>query len=189
MRVFIAVEIDDGLREAAARAQEQLKSIGGVKWVEPQNLHLTLKFLGEIEEGAVSRLANELTRELAAMAPFRLGLDGAGVFPDERRPRVIWIGVEEGLEPLFALAQKVEGVCQALGFEAENRPFRGHLTLGRVREARLAAPADPSLQALAKERFGDQWVDHITMMQSTLTRSGPVYRPLHKLALGGARQK
>jgi RNA 2',3'-cyclic 3'-phosphodiesterase len=183
MRIFIAIEITDDLRRACAAAQEHLKAAAGVKWVEPANFHLTLKFLGETDQGTVSRLANELGALAATISPFGLEFAGAGTFPDERRPRVVWVGVRSGLDALFALAQRVEAVCQALGFEPETRAFSAHLTIGRIK---LPAPM-PALSAgikdLAQKEFGHMQVDHITVMGSTLMRSGPIYRPLHKLDL------
>jgi 2'-5' RNA ligase len=189
MRVFIAIEIENEIRERLARAQECLKAVGGVKWVEPKNLHLTLKFLGEVDQGMISRLANELRSAIAGLAGFTIGLGGAGAFPDERRPRVIWVGVEEGVEALFALAQKVEAVCQKLGFEPENRPFSAHLTLGRARGIISVSALESSLQELSGQTFGRQRVDHIAIVQSTLTKSGPIYRPLHRLPLQEQEKK
>jgi len=183
MRVFIAIEIDEEIRQRLAHAQEALKEIGGVKWVEPNNFHLTLKFLGETDQGRVSRLANELSGLAATTPGFSIGFGGAGVFPDEHRPRVIWVGVEQGLEALFDLAQKVEAICQGLGFEAENRPFSVHLTLGRAKGVVSAAALKASLEGLSGQTFGQQRVGRISLMESTLTRSGPIYRPLHRLNL------
>jgi len=199
MRVFVAIEIDEKVRQNLACAQERLKAclvpqnstpgpgreMAAVKWVEPKNFHMTLKFLGETETGVVSRLANELAGVAAGIPEFMLGFGGAGTFPDERRPRVVWIGIEEGLEQLFSLAQRVEEVCQTLGFEAENRPFSAHLTLGRARGSGPLPGLQAGLEALAGESLGRQRVDHVAVIQSTLTRSGPIYRTLHKLALRG----
>ncbi|NIM04719.1 MAG: RNA 2',3'-cyclic phosphodiesterase [Armatimonadetes bacterium] len=190
MRIFIAIEINEEIREKLAQAQQHLmKAVSGVKWVEAKNFHLTLKFLGETDQGMVSRLANQLGGVLASTCGFPLRFAGAGVFPNERRPRVIWVGVNEGVQPLFALAQKVEAVSQNLGFEAENRPFSGHLTLGRARGVISAAALKSSLEGLSGRNFGDQRVDHITIMQSTLTRAGPIYRPVHKLPLQAQEKK
>jgi len=202
MRVFIAVEIDEKVRQSLACAQERLKKAcllpqggaakpagqeaGAIKWVEPQNFHMTLKFLGETEAGMVSRLTNELGGVAAGVPEFVLGFSGAGTFPNERSPRVVWVGVEEGLEQLFGLAQRVEEVCQTLGFEAENRPFSAHLTLGRTRRTGPIPGLKAGLEGLAGESLGRQWVDHVAVIQSTLTRSGPIYRALHKLALRAA---
>ena len=186
MRVFIAVEINEEVRGRIAQAQQGLRAVGGIKWVEPENFHLTLKFLGEVELGLVSRLANDLGAVAASCAGFDMVFRGAGVFPNEHRPRVVWMGIEEGLKQLFALALKVEEVCQALGFAAEHRPFSAHLTLGRAREAGAMLPAlAAGLKALEGKSFGQTPVNYITIMESTLTRTGPIYRPLHKLQLKG----
>jgi 2'-5' RNA ligase len=190
MRIFIAIEINQEIRERLAQAQQHLmKAVSGVKWVEPDNFHLTLKFLGETDQGMVSRLANQLGGMLASTCGFPLGFGGAGVFPNERRPRVVWVGVSEGVQPLFALAQKVEAVCQNLGFEAENRPFSAHLTLGRARGVISGASLKSSLEGLSDRTFGGQRVDHLIIMQSTLTRAGPIYRPIHKLSLQAQEKK
>ena len=186
MRTFIAIEIEESIRAELAQAQAGLRPVEGIKWVEPQNFHLTLRFLGEVDQGTVSRLVNEIGIIAAATAHFILGFAGAGAFPNERRPRVVWIGLDRGLEPLFALAQRVEAACQALGFAAEERPFSAHLTLGRAKGVISALTLQASLEALSGRHFGEQEINHITIMESTLTRSGPIYRPVTKLALKGS---
>jgi len=183
MRVFVAIEITEELRRRFAGAQEKLRSAPGVKWVAPENFHLTLRFLGWTDPGVVSRLANELGAVAAATPAFIMSFAGGGAFPSLSSPRVVWLGVKEGMEQLFLLAQKAEGICQKLGFEAETRPFQGHLTLGRARRGVSLKELRPEIEALADENFGGQMVEHITIMESNLSRQGPTYKPLHKLAL------
>jgi 2'-5' RNA ligase len=184
MRVFVAIEINEELRRQFALAQEKLKCAPGVKWVAPENFHLTLRFLGWTEPGVVSRLANELAAVAAATPAFAMSFVGGGAFPSLSSPRVVWIGVKEGMDQLFGLAQKAEAIAQKLGFEAETRPFQGHLTLGRARRGVSLKELRPEIEALADEDFGRQTVEHITIMESILSRQGPTYKPLHKLVLG-----
>jgi len=183
MRVFVAIEIAEELRRQFALAQEKLKCAPGVKWVAPENFHLTLRFLGWTEPGVVSRLANELAAAASATPAFEMSFVGAGAFPSLSSPRVVWIGVKEGIAQLFGLAQKAEAIAQKLGFEAEIRPFQGHLTLGRARRGVSLKELKPEIEALAQEDFGRQMVEHITIMESILSRQGPTYKPLHKLVL------
>jgi 2'-5' RNA ligase len=184
MRVFVAIEIAEELRRQFALAQEKLKCAPGVKWVAPENFHLTLRFLGWTEPGIVSRLANEMGAVAAATPAFEMSFAGGGAFPSISSPRVVWIGVKEGMDQLFGLAQKAEAIAQKLGFEAETRPFQGHLTLGRARRGISLKELSPEIEAMANEDFGRQTVEHITIMESILSRSGPTYKPLHKLVLG-----
>ena len=186
MRVFVAVEIDDAVRGVLADAQATLKRVGGIKWVEPRNFHITLRFLGETDRGTVSRLVNRLGALAAGSPAFRLEFAGVGVFPNERRPRVVWAGITGGFEQLFALAQGTEAICQEIGFEPESKPFAAHLTLGRVKEALSGAELGASLAALADRQFGSQQVNQIIIMESTLTGAGPIYRPVGKLSLNNS---
>lgn len=183
MRVFVAVEIEDEIKERIAALQRALGRVDGVKWVEPKNLHLTLKFLGEIEPGLASRLANSLAGPAAEMPAFRIRLGGTGVFPDARRPRIVWVGLKEGFDELFALAQKVEAAAQELGFAAETRPFKAHLTMGRVRRPAAGKELLPALEGAEAADFGEQKVSGVSIIESNLTPSGPIYTVINKVNL------
>ena len=136
IRAFIAVELPPAVREAVEGVVRELRSgIGdGVRWVRPEGVHLTLKFLGDIDAGSVPAVSRAMAQCAASAAPFDLFLEGVGVFPNARRPRVIWIGLGGALEPLLALQHSIDRELEGLGFARERRPFTPHLTLGRVRD-------------------------------------------------------
>lgn len=195
LRLFVALDLPAGAKAALAATVGQLQSVipAGVRWVNPAGIHLTLKFLGDTEAGLVTPLLAAL-REMAAtgdMRPFPLHLDGLGVFPNPREPRVIYAGVGGDLDSLVKAQRRGEQAITQLGFPREKRPFRPHLTLGRVRDgvapavrrqigdtiARQAAALSPEYAWTARE---------IHLIRSVLTPSGAVYTTLGQAALGAA---
>ncbi len=182
MRAFIAVEISEAARTGVARLQEQLKTAGAdVNWVEPQNLHLTLKFLGEIEESRVPELTAALSTSLQT-PPFTFTLEGTGAFPRTEHPKVLWAGINEGKEPLIELAREVEAACGRCEFPPEERPFSPHLTIGRVRSPKGLNRLVQKLQAI-EFQGGKTRVRVIILFQSVLSPHGPAYTPLAELPL------
>lgn len=185
MRLFLAVALPEPLQQEIARATAPLRaSAPAVRWVRPDRLHLTMKFLGERPDDEAVRVANAARQAMADVPPLSASLHGAGAFPNFRRPRVVWLGMHpEG--PLAAIARRLDVALAPLGVERESRPFRAHVTLGRV------AGALPPLVAAALERDLRQvtstWllaVYDIALMQSTLGPGGPTYRVLDTLPLG-----
>ncbi len=184
IRCFVAIRLDPALRPAAARIQAELgRTRVAVKWVEPENLHLTLKFLGEVPARQTDRIVAVLEQACRGQAPFELELAGLGAFPGARAPRVVWIGVRDGLAALAALAGRVEDALVALGFEREARPFSAHLTLGRIREPERARPLGRALEAGGPAVLGRMAADAVWLMRSDLRPAGPVYTSLARLAL------
>jgi RNA 2',3'-cyclic 3'-phosphodiesterase len=186
VRTFLAIELDDAIRQRLAAVQERLRSqAGGVKWVEPANIHLTLKFLGEIEEDVAALVAEALAPVAAGIEPFEMRAAGIGSFPPHGAPRVVWVGIQETTGRLLELHRRVERELEALDIEREDRPFAAHVTLGRVKDR-----PDPrlrhALDARAAEDFGTQPVTHVTFFQSILSPAGPTYTALHRLKLGQA---
>jgi len=177
LRAFVALELDPKLAPGVVAVQEQLARDGWqrVKWVEPYNLHFTLKFLGEVSVNDLDRIVGSIERGMRSFPQFRVELAGIGAFPSVSRPRVIWIGVGQGKEELCALAESVRKE-----FPPEKQPFRPHLTIGRVKDAQ----AIPALKT-ADLKLGRFTVEKVSLMQSTLTRSGPVYTRLHQFPLAG----
>jgi len=183
LRTFFAIEIGDEARRAAAALVERLRADPGcaaVRWGRPEGFHVTLRFLGPTPEERVPALVEAVRRETAGGVPFALALGALGAFPDERRPRVVFVAVEPH-EPVAALATGVERGAVAAGFPPEQRPFHGHLTLGRVREqrrrVRLPAGARPE-----PVRFP---VGSVVLFRSEPSSAGSVYTPLAQIALGG----
>ena len=185
IRTFVAVCLDAELRSRISAIQERVKKLApNVKWVAPENLHVTLKFLGNVREDRVARAQaaiDEVAREFAA---FDLSVSGLGVFPSAMRPRVVWVGVEEGREQLVALAKAVEDRLVKAGFEKEEKPFKSHITIGRVKEGRPVGDLTDGLAGIDAGEIGRQRVDGVVVMESMLRPEGPEYTPLsvHKLA-------
>jgi 2'-5' RNA ligase len=179
IRAFVAVSIPSTILERIEETSSRLRELGlGARFSKIQSIHLTLKFLGEIEEGLVGRIGQALEESVRSTALFSLDVRGVGVFPNCRRPRVIWVGIEKEPE-LVKLQQRVEKGLQGLGFESEKRPFRPHLTLARLKSSRNVAELRQFL-ALEGEglRLGTFEVNSIHLYQSILRPSGAEYRRL-----------
>jgi len=178
MRCFIAVDVEEPkLLDAIAEAQRRLQSSGAdLKLVERENLHITLRFLGEIPP-SLAEAVGELIREMS-FKPFRVCFRGVGAFPNIHRPRVIWIGVSDGAEELKGLYAQVERGLLGLGLRGEDRPFTPHLTIARVRSGRNRDRLAMTLESLIDAEFGSLTVSHVRLKRSTLTPRGPIYTTL-----------
>lgn len=187
IRAFIAVPVGDEIRSAVQGVESDLKRIGAdVKWVKPDNVHLTLKFLGNIRPDDVGRLKAALEEALADQAGFEAKVAGLGTFPRGRgKPRVVWMGLEEGVDQLRYLAGRVDDACASLGFERETRPFAGHLTIGRSRRGGGRLPE--LAEAVAELVFNPLQlnVDRVNLVRSRLSPEGPTYTVLESFSLGG----
>jgi len=174
-RCFVAVDIDDqAVKAALLRAQKAILATGAdVKAVEEENIHITLKFLGEIPEEKTAQVAS-LVKGIA-FKPFTLDFRGVGVFPAPSRPSVVWAGVAGEASEMLAVFTELEKGLRALGFEPERRPFQPHVTLCRVRSGRNRAQLAEAIYAMEDEEFGPLRVEHIRLKKSVLTRNGPIY--------------
>jgi 2'-5' RNA ligase len=183
IRTFIAIELStDVLRRIGTlleRIQADVPS-GLVRWVRPEGIHLTLKFLGDVEQGRLETLAGALQAACTSHAPFSLSIGGMGVFPNPRRPRVVWIGVDEPTGALLRLQGDVERAITPLGFPTERRPFSPHLTLGRVKRGGSAAELEALGQyaTRARVRVGEMAVETVYLMRSDLGPAGARYTEL-----------
>ncbi len=146
-----------------------------MKWVKPENLHLTLKFLGETEESMIKKLDNSLQNISLKIQKFMIQLKQLGVFPNLYRPRIIWVGISTGQNGLADLAQSIENETSQLGFDKENREFKPHMTIGRVRTPRYIDKLVIKLDKYKEHFFGEQEVEKISLMQSILKPTGPEY--------------
>lgn len=192
MRLFIAVELKAALRRDAAAAGARLAAAlrrglpGGradVSWVRPDNLHLTLRFLGEIDEARALALADRFAEPFATK-PFEIELAGVGAFPPSGSPRVVWIGTTLGRETLTALAEQVDARLESWGFAREARPFQAHLTLGRCRQP-LGPRARDLLAGVITEPVGRSRVDRVVLFESRLSSGPATYIPRAVAPLGG----
>jgi 2'-5' RNA ligase len=181
IRSFIAIELDDATRRATAAAIRDLcEGPGGdrIRWARPETLHVTLRFLGDIDPARVPALTAALHAEVAAVPAFALTFGDLGAFPSPRRPQVVFFRVGPQ-QPLEVLASAVERAVVQAGFAAATRPFRPHLTLGRARRGKTAAVTVPVTPP------GDsRVVDEIVLFRSRLAHSGAIHTPLDRIALG-----
>lgn len=186
MRTFIAVELPQHVKAALEEVQKELKETGAdVRWVRPESIHLTLKFLGEIDEESVVRIRKVMEGVASAHRPFEVEVKGMGCFPNLKQPRVIWVGVLDRQKALASLQEGVEEAVGLLGFEREERPFRPHLTLGRVRTAKGRQALLERMGSMLGQEFGTFEVHSVILFKSDLHPSGARYTPLWEMALGG----
>lgn len=185
IRAFIALTLPPSITEAlAAVTQELVPQVpdGSVKWVEPERIHLTLRFLGNTPVEQLEPIAMALDRVAAANAPFSLSLDRLGCFPNERRPRVIWVGLTGEVDALQAVKAELDRALVSLDWEAEERRFHAHLTLGRVKRQHREIVL-PWGTAVVPESWQ---VEALQLIESQLRSSGPIYTIRHSGRLGGA---
>ncbi len=179
-RLFIAVELTPAARRYAAEAlrifQEGLPF--GVRWVRPEGVHLTLKFLGNVSNDAIPAIENGMSRAAEGICPFTVELQGAGCFPNSGRPRVLWLGLRGELERLITVQSRLEESLEALGVDREARRFRPHLTLGRVGGGLSEGQAErlqEALHAVGEMPPCELPVDGLSLMESVLGRERAVY--------------
>ncbi len=187
IRAFIAIDISEEVRAAIEDAQARLKRAHvGVKvsWTKVANIHITLQFLGYVEEVAVEKIKTALEIVSQNHSPFELDVRGAGAFPNDNRPRVLWVSCEDAHGKLQALAGEVQAAMQSLGFKPEHREFSAHLTLGRVKFPRPDAALTRALDSVKNEAFGTMRVEAMHLFESQLHPQGSVYSKLSSHKLG-----
>jgi 2'-5' RNA ligase len=189
LRTFVAVEIAEPVRRAAAKMVDQLRSASAdVTWVAPHNMHLTVKFLGDVGTEKIPQVCETVARAVAGVEPFDLEIRGLGAFPNAARPRTIWLGLGSGQQALAALAERIESALEKLGFAREDRAFHGHLTLGRVRRPSPAlAAVSQLLKDSADAEFGHTPIHEVVVFSSQLSPAGPTYEALARANLSGAK--
>jgi len=186
IRTFIAVDLAAGVKERLTALQEQLgRSGSGVKWTRAENLHLTLLFLGEVDELDVVAICRLVQQRARRHAPFALEVAGLGAFPNLRRPKVLWAGIAEGVADLCALHADLETGLLELGcYRREDREYTPHLTLGRLSHDDRADEWAPILTKHIDWRGGTSPVDEVLVMASEMRNGGPEYSVLGRGPLG-----
>jgi 2'-5' RNA ligase len=186
VRVFIAVNIPTAQKELAATVASALAaSQADVRWVKPEAMHLTLKFLGEIPRDDLAPLQEALGKALVGFPNFAIKIDGMGQFPLRGTPRVIWLGISEGAPQLAGLATLIDRTVVGLGFPAETRPWSAHLTLGRVNSPRHNEELQKMMGTATPPDFPPFPAREVILMRSQLQRSGPIYTRLAAWELAG----
>lgn len=187
IRAFLAVEPTTEIRKAIAALQLKLKGElrGGVSWVRPEGIHLTLKFFGNIAEADIPIVSSMVDEATAGMSPLVVEVRGLGVFPDLRRPRVIWVGTGGEVTKLIDLQTMLEqGFC-ARGFAGEDRPFRPHLTLARIKQPLSGRVLEKIITAGRHEKIGHFTASSLILFRSDLTPKGATYSKLVEFPLRG----
>jgi 2'-5' RNA ligase len=187
IRSFIAIDLPEATRQGLAAVQEHLKQSGaGVRWVKPGSIHLTLKFLGNIHPAQVEDIARAVAQTVGDEPPIALGAAGLGAFPSRRKPRVIWIGMEGEVQRLTRIQSRVENALEPLGFVREKKPFRPHLTIGRVKDRRRLQSLIDAMAELKIPEFDSFDVTEIILYKSDLRPTGAIYTKLHRTSLAAS---
>lgn len=183
MRTFIAIDLEAEIKKKLLALIQELEATrAAIRWVQPGGLHLTLKFLGEIDEAQAARVKAVLTAAAGHHAAFPLRLEGTGIFPGERNPRILWAGF--AAEPkLIALQTELEKALESEGFAREERAFSPHLTLGRVKGSERIKNAVAELAKHCQEPFGAMTVRKVALFESRLHPEGAEYRIVHEAGL------
>jgi len=184
LRCFIAIEIPETIKKSIADIIESLKKSGSdVKWVSDENIHITLQFLGETEEALIPDIKGALNKILATYSPFYIKIADVGCFPSGRRPRVIWVGMEES-KSVINLYNYIASEMVKLGYQKEERGFTPHVTIGRVKSNRNLGELLRRLDEFTVTDFPDFEVQNITLMKSELKPSGAKYYSLAEIPFG-----
>ncbi|MCI0681991.1 MAG: RNA 2',3'-cyclic phosphodiesterase [Gemmataceae bacterium] len=186
LRTFIAIELAKANRDRLVALQNTLaKSVAGVKWVEPENLHLTLLFLGEVDERELPALCGTVETVTQSLPAFSLTVAGAGCFPNPRRPHVFWAGITDGAGEVCALHDALEPPLLELGcYRREDRKYTPHVTLGRLKSNQAPAGLAVAMAKLETWQAGAALVREVHVMSSQLTPQGPTYTVLSRAKMG-----
>lgn len=178
MRTFIALEISDDVRAALAKTIRELaKSPAAVKWVAPESIHVTMKFLGWAEDDKIEKVKAAMAA-VKGTGTFTFEVKGLGSFPPEQKPRVVWAGITSGADRIVAVQAMLEDALSPLGFEREDRAFTPHLTLGRVKVPRGAETLVPLIDKNWNTNFGSCEATRISLFESRLSPHGSTYIPV-----------
>ncbi len=183
MRTFIAIELPDEIKKEIEQVQAPLKkSDAHVSWVKPKNIHVTLKFLGEVPEDKINEVFSATERAVKGTKKFTMSLKGTGAFPNVKRPRVIWVGAGSGEEELSRMAKEIEQEMEEIGFPREKRGFSAHFTIGRVKSPKNI---EKLMQLLQASDFQTEKIEvnEVVVMKSQLHPAGAIYTPLQKIPL------
>jgi 2'-5' RNA ligase len=180
MRLFIAVDLPNEIRKALGDVQRELKSLTNTaRWVAPESIHITLKFIGEVPDKRIEDIEAAVTG--LTWKPFTVTVRGVGFFPGTRSPRVFWAGMEA--PTMQGLTEQLDARMEQFGFEKEKRAFRPHLTLARAKNTRIDSALVTAAEQFQEHEFGSFTVDRMFLIKSTLKASGAVYEKLKEFLL------
>jgi len=185
VRTFIAIELPDEIRSDIRQLTRAFTPYRfDIRWVKPLNMHLTIQFLGDVGPADLDAIGKVLSDKAGFFSRFDLIPRGLGVFPSLKRPRILWIGIAGQTDILGSIQKSVSSGLNDLGFTAQKRPFRGHLTFGRIKsriDQKRLLDALHAQQKFVSKAFS---VDHLVMFKSELTQGGPIYTKLYEAPLG-----
>jgi 2'-5' RNA ligase len=185
MRTFIAIELAPDLKRPLVRMLRDLPRADGVRWVTDQQLHLTLKFLGEVGDTVIGKVCEAAAKASAAVDPFEIRVAGLGVFPAPRNPRVLWCGVDDPAEGCRRWVEAADPLLQELNFKPETRAFTPHITLGRSKSTAGGHALRQVLESTELESLGPMRVGEVIVFESVLAPTGARYKPLATVPLAG----
>ena len=184
MRLFVAIELTDEVRRALTDVQSALgRTADGVRWVRGEQLHLTVKFLGDVPDADVTRVAEAVVRSAAQAKPFEINLTECGCFPPHGPVRIVWAGTHNPSGSLLERVNALEGEMEGIGFPRESRPFSPHITIGRAKEGRSGQGVRSAVEGVKVKRVG-QAVNELTLMSSLLSPKGPSFSVVSRARLG-----
>jgi len=183
MRIFIAVDIDEEkvVNNILLFEQKLKESNARLKLVEKENLHITLKFIGEVEEKDINLIFDAVEKGSKGFKKFEIEIIGAGTFPSLSRPRVIWVGVKNGSETLSRLAASISRSLEKVGFRGDSKPFKPHITVARIKG--YGRNVSHLINEFSDHLFGKMTVKDVRVKRSTLTPQGPIYTTLKSFEL------
>ena len=187
IRAFLAIDPPEDILQAMSRLQEKLKReiSGRISWTKPQGQHLTLKFFGDISTEDVKNICSAVQKRIVSESNLNLKVETLGVFPDPRRPRVIWCGVSCEAEKLTTLQKKLDSDFANIGFPSEERPFRAHLTLARIKDSRDLTGMNEALTKYSAFAAGEFNCKELILFQSKFSPQGATYTKLAEFVLSG----
>ena len=184
MRTFVSIEIPDDIKAKIEKLVKKLKlRLTPIRWVEKKNLHVTLKFIGWVKDEKVPALIDHVKQCAKGFKSFDLAFSGMGVFPTPKSPRVVWVGTTTGADNVKQIADCIEDEVAKEGIREEEREFSPHLTVGRIKEKLDVTALNEFIEMNKDVDLGSFRVDHVSMMKSTLRRSGPIYEEIALIEL------
>lgn len=184
LRTFVALPLDSHIVTSLHALHQQLKSLPvDVKWVNPQSIHVTIKFLGHVEEAHLESIYEAIQQGISRIKPWRVGVKHMGTFPGMRNPRVVWVGLDDPTGAIMTVQNQVEAELVKVGFEKERRAFTPHLTVGRVRSPKGKKDLVSFLVDEREREFGEMHIDRVVLYRSDLKPTGAVYTALKEFLL------
>jgi len=184
IRLFIAIEIEKRIKERILDYLKHLKKADtGVRWVAYENIHITVKFLGNIDAKMLPALINSIDNVLSCFSPFRIQIGNVGAFPTVKKPRILFVCIQDKENNLLKIFERLEKGIEEYGIKRDTKNYVGHITIGRTKSQKNLRKLIDLLQADSDRFFGQEKVRHISLIQSELTPDGPIYTTIKKFQL------